>query len=556
MRKRMMHFTALVLAVCLLWGSFVLPAQAHNPGGAEFTNTYRNTGNQRADIIGVAMTQLGYRELDGNDTKFSDWIGMPKQEWCAAFVSWCARQAEVSTSIIKPTSWAHPNSFKVTELKGTEYTPQPGDLFFTEKYEHVGLVWYVEGDFFYTIEGNAKYHDYTVPNDPTVESYYVMSNKRLITHCTFGVPAYEGCDGEHTYVRAQEEAHPHNVYYTCTDCGDQYYTGYTERVADCEDCFWCGCSSEHAGYYQLLPNTDYLRIRTEHSWSSDALCYVTLGSVVYVHGINKDGDWAYIEFDGIRGHIPASYLKKYHNPPEAPTLTVAQASYFQGENVSLHWNIPDHTEFFRMRVLHNGSVYLQPTLEVSDQLILPNMPAGSYRVELLAGNRAGASPVSVAEFTVTDSYTISYDLAGGQGSMEAQNQTIGQPVTLPDAIPERDGYTFLGWTDREDTLALYQPGSAFYGSRDLTLTLSYASLEATCRVEVISYIPGDLDGNRKVNRDDVIALLLHVSMPEEFPIHIPADFTGNGKVDREDVIALLLHVSMPEAFPLQTPSAE
>lgn len=68
--------------------------------------------------------------------------------------------------------------------------------------------------------------------------------------------------------------------------------------------------------------------------------------------------------------------------------------------------------------------------------------------------------------------------------------------------------------------------------------------------EEVLYIPGDIDGNGQVNRDDVVALLLHVSMPEAFPITIPADYNGDGLVTRDDVIQLLLHVSMPDAFPL------
>ena len=64
------------------------------------------------------------------------------------------------------------------------------------------------------------------------------------------------------------------------------------------------------------------------------------------------------------------------------------------------------------------------------------------------------------------------------------------------------------------------------------------------------WTPGDIDGNDVVNRDDVIALLLHVSMPAAFPISIPADYNGDGLVTRDDVIQLLLYVSMPDAFPL------
>ena len=65
------------------------------------------------------------------------------------------------------------------------------------------------------------------------------------------------------------------------------------------------------------------------------------------------------------------------------------------------------------------------------------------------------------------------------------------------------------------------------------------------------WTPGDIDGNGQVNRDDVIALLLHVSMPAAFPISIPADYTGDDQITRDDVIQLLLHISMPDAFPLQ-----
>ena len=71
-----------------------------------------------------------------------------------------------------------------------------------------------------------------------------------------------------------------------------------------------------------------------------------------------------------------------------------------------------------------------------------------------------------------------------------------------------------------------------------------------CTVCGTLYIPGDIDCNMLVNRDDVVQLLRHVSMPDAFPIEVDADFTGDGTVNRDDVVQLLLHVSMPDAFPL------
>lgn len=621
MKKAIRRCAAVAAAIGILLAGAFQPAQAYNPGTVDHVNTYVNTGNQRQDIIGVALTQLGYREKDVNDTKYGDWYGMPDNEWCAMFVSWCARQAEISTDILYKTSWAHPNSFRIPEFDGSSYTPKPGDLFFTEKHQHVGIVWYVEGDFFYSLEGNAKYHDYTVPNDPSVESYDVMTNKRLISAHTFGVPEYEGSDGAHRYVRGYESAHPHRVYYKCTDCADQYYTGYTECVDSCARCLSCGCSKDGAGYYTLVPSTDYLRLRTGHSWSSGTLCYATIGSVVYVYGIDRNSGWAYIDFCGTRGHVPLQYLQKYADPPVTPEVTTDRDTYIINHAVTVNWTTPSNTEQFRIQIFRNGKEYDQQRLGLVESYTLEGLPEGFYQVQVSAVNKAGASAPGSVEFTVRDTYVVTYDPREGGGAPESQAQTIGKEIVISETQPVREGYRFLGWTRDEssniadlhgaDTLIavedltlyavwqqegatpqaltvtkapdryyyllgdsleteglvlqlMYSDGSGHtltegftvngfesenYGVK--TLTFTYEELTATCEVEVVPYIPGDIDQNRVVNRDDVIALLLHVSMPDTFLLEVPADFNDDGQVTRDDVIALLLHVSMPGAFPLK-----
>jgi len=62
--------------------------------------------------------------------------------------------------------------------------------------------------------------------------------------------------------------------------------------------------------------------------------------------------------------------------------------------------------------------------------------------------------------------------------------------------------------------------------------------------------PGDIDGNEEVNSDDVVQLLLHISLPDMFPIDADADFNGDSKVTSDDVVQLLLHISLPDMFPL------
>ena len=64
--------------------------------------------------------------------------------------------------------------------------------------------------------------------------------------------------------------------------------------------------------------------------------------------------------------------------------------------------------------------------------------------------------------------------------------------------------------------------------------------------------PGDLDDIEGVTTEDVVTLLLYISMPDmfELPEGVSADFTGDGVVSTDDAVTLLLHISMPDMFPL------
>jgi len=175
---------AMVLVIMSLVSVFSMTAVSSY---AAYENTYRNTGNQRNDIVQVAKTQLGYIEGYNNDTKYGTWYGKPNQPWCAMFVSWCARQANIPTSVLKNSACAGSgaNYFNIPYYNGSSYTPKPGDLFFTKSWTHVGLVYYVEGNYFYTIEGNSN-------SNGSAEGTCVCSNRRYIPNFYFGVPNYSG----------------------------------------------------------------------------------------------------------------------------------------------------------------------------------------------------------------------------------------------------------------------------------------------------------------------------------------------------------------------------
>ena len=155
------------------------------------------TGNQREDIINVALSQVGYTEGsyygdtggadDGsynNYTESNYWynnyissdmpIGGEWAPWCATFVSWCAEMANIPTSILKRSTAAGHGSwcFNVNFYSGSStlddysdadsyfmgynYTPKKGDLFFTRSWSHVGLVVGVSGSYVITVEGNTN----------------------------------------------------------------------------------------------------------------------------------------------------------------------------------------------------------------------------------------------------------------------------------------------------------------------------------------------------------------------------------------------------------------
>lgn len=83
-----------------------------------------------------------------------------------------------------------------------------------------------------------------------------------------------------------------------------------------------------------------------------------------------------------------------------------------------------------------------------------------------------------------------------------------------------------------------------------TVTLDYQHFRTVFTVNVVEAIAGDLDGNLAVDENDVIYLLQHLLMPEDFPVEQPVDYDKNNVIDEDDVIYLLQYLLMPEDFPL------
>ncbi len=269
--KRILCFllALVMLPMCLLESA--IPAQA------AYENTYTNTGDMRADIIGVAKTQVGYRETSSGRTKYGEWYGYPTIAWCAVFIGWCAEQAGIPTSIIKKQGWANASSFGLKSYPASTRMPQPGDIFFRGS-AHTGLVYYIEGNYFYTLEGNTWGDGDSTPR--------VMIRKRELYNSTytFASPAYEGESGtipsgcEHSFTKGNDSAHPHKEYKKCSKCDYKYYTGLTVSLTSCQECKMANCSHNYGSwskldgtYHQATCSKCGKVNKSGHKWGSDEI---------------------------------------------------------------------------------------------------------------------------------------------------------------------------------------------------------------------------------------------------------------------------------------------
>lgn len=265
-KKQIRSVVTLLLIVTLLIPFFPTTAQA------AYENTYSNTGNMRNDIIGVALTQVGYTEGSNNYTKYGVWYGLPNSPWCGMFVSWCASQAGIPTSVLKRSGIANPSNFGLSYKDGQSYTPQKGDLFFKKSFSHVGLVYYTEGDYFYTIEGNTS----TTSYDGTT----VMIRKRKISDFYFSTPNYSGSSSvsnecNHNYETKVEADHPHKEYKVCTKCSKKSYTGNEISKNNCKVCIQNSCDhnfsqwkNENENNHSRVCSKCELKQTKDHNWNN------------------------------------------------------------------------------------------------------------------------------------------------------------------------------------------------------------------------------------------------------------------------------------------------
>jgi hypothetical protein len=132
-------------------------------------------------MLSVAGNEVGYQEGEDGYTKYGAWYGLPRANWCAMFVSWCADQCGYIRAGICPKASYCPDIVTWFQernqwLDGSATPPTGAYILFDWDLDgtpdHVGLVEYVQDGYIHTIEGNSS-------NQVKRNSYAVGSERIL-----------------------------------------------------------------------------------------------------------------------------------------------------------------------------------------------------------------------------------------------------------------------------------------------------------------------------------------------------------------------------------------
>lgn len=204
-------------------------------------------------IVHTAEAELGEGEDANGQTKYGIWYGKPTANWCAIFVSWCANQSNIATSIIPRTEGPSVLKSRIQYCARSNAVganaPQTGDLVYFSwtgtNLDHVGIVRWADASSIYVVHGN---------NSNGVVAYWTVSRTDARID-GYGKPAY--ANAGHTGVPDVAE----DFYYDsaehwvlCINCGHAcenephdltYTTTLTKHKASCSTCEYEGTYVNH-----------------------------------------------------------------------------------------------------------------------------------------------------------------------------------------------------------------------------------------------------------------------------------------------------------------------
>ena len=310
------------------------------------------SGNWRQDLVAVALSQVGYHEgwskedygggsatAWGNFIEYGSIYGGLDAEWCAMFVSWCARQAQLPYYAVGNAARAASDGaggtgsywFHVYKAWPDYYTPKAGDLvFFTSDgyySNHVGIAVKVTDTELWTVEGNAlnavRLRRYALDSEAILHYGVYLWDEGIET----ALPAatkleFVNTDGDYALlpdsdsqrysfetlwaVQGRVCALPTNPY----EREGFSFAGFrVQRAEDgrwlCTDGIWRGAEERSAA------NTALYLLPTNAAPRAEG--WLTEGSVLRLYAVWKDGSGALTE-DSAAARALACDAEGWHNP--------------------------------------------------------------------------------------------------------------------------------------------------------------------------------------------------------------------------------------------------
>ena len=468
------------------------------------------TGNQRTDLVNVALSQVGYHEgnstmqLNGKNTsgsqdytEYAYWFGTQVKgnsyghyyAWCAMFISWCARQARIPTSVISNAAYACADGsskkggysyFHMDYNNRGAYTPQPGDLIFFGNWDHVGIVYKVANGKVYTVEGNndnsVKKSSYSL-NSSYIKCYGVpkytssmassiliynaylsnyFSNSSFYTTGSYIITAKSGLN-----ARSQPNANSTILsgwsYGTTVNVtATKGNWGYTSRGWICLD--YAELVSGTTSSYDSTANYDvgnYVVTTTAglNCRKGVGTSYAVIKALPYGTSFSvtqTDGAWGYCpEYGGwlcLNYAMFTSTLTPSLPIPKTPILsTTTKVAIGVNEMINVSWENVDTATTYLVRLIDaktGAEVKSQNVSSTNASLIAPY--AGIFNVSVSAKNSQHTSEeATLYGFNVKAPLTVTFKNWDGT-TISAQTVTYGKDAKAPTA-PSRVGHTFSKW---------------------------------------------------------------------------------------------------------------
>lgn len=439
-----------------------------------------------------------YRSSISNVSGANNPVSNYNKAWCAAFVSWCAYQANVTNLI--PINAGCGNMYRAILNKGgkvvAEADRKPGDIIFyaCDKCgvkSHVGIV---STNTAYSFEGNsndrvnkveiAKSKVNCMSGHLTTKVFVrpaycshsaVYSKNSVPATCTANGKSDRHCSLCDVYIETitlPKTGHKYDSSYHCSYCGEVSYS----RRTTCKTGVYITKTrtSVHSSPYSTGKNN-----------SSNTLVTIGPDKGIAVNSavINSYGDmWYKVYYIDVFGNTSSGYMKAEHleffqnefviKLSKGEDFTVKYGENFKIPEISREgytltgYRIFKATQGTSAKYYTTGSDGWRAFGDVSKnglefRILNPESNCSIGGSWITEDNAKTTYYKLIPQWQKTEYFTISYDANGGLYTPESQVKEIGKAVTLSPSDPIRAGYVFMGWSTSPTGGVEYYAGTSY-----------------------------------------------------------------------------------------------